>query len=668
MQLNQRNKAIKKGSVLNRFTIKNKLIVVFIIVLLVPTSLIGFLSYEKAKDEIAEQYMISATSSVDFIEDLITSTIEPKIENIDYFANIIRADMYEGEESPEVRAYFSQYMELFSGLESVYVGTELGDMIQVPPGEYGDDYDPRQRPWYLLAREQSGEVIITEPYVSADTGHLVVSIARTTNDGSGVVSMDINLNQLLNTTEQVKVGKEGFAMILDENRYIIVSPTEEMGVQVNEPFIDRMYQEASGEFEFSYEQQNLWLIYETNEITGWKVAGVVDNQEIASLSRPILYRTLLVLIPSIILGGVLVVFLILNITKPLFRLRDSAAKISKGDLKEQIDVKSKDELGELSQSFNEMARDLKAVIQEVASKSENMAASSEQLSASSEQSTRATEYIATSIQEMAGRVETQNENYQSNAEALNQVTEDINHVTSNALSVSHLTKAAIEQAEEGNRSVEQTMGQMASIAQSVEKSNLQIKSLQDRSKEIGMIVDVISGIASQTNLLALNASIEAARAGESGKGFAVVAAEIGKLAKESDHSANQIASLIKAILTDTEETVDGMKEATHIVESGLQISTNTTEKFKAIMEGFQDISPRIEEVALISEQISRNIEVVNSSSNQLLIISNENSSVADEMAGATQEQLASMEEIQATSALLATLAEELQTLIHKFKI
>ncbi|MEK5061700.1 methyl-accepting chemotaxis protein [Paenibacillus sp. FSL H7-0326] len=651
-----------------RLTVKYKLMIVFLIVLIIPSSLIGTLSYQSAKHVLDKEFMRSAGESVDVINAVITDVIAPKREDVVIFANHVNATRYDGVDSPDIRAEFDNYIQFHRDLDSMYVGTEEGVMIQVPRKQLTEDYDPRQRPWYKKAMENKGQVVVTDPYVSAATGNLVVAVAKMTEDGSGVVGMDINLQNLSQVAGQVNIGTEGYAIVLDQQRNIVVHPTMELGIRAGEDFFDQMFASDQGEFDFTYEGDSKRMEFTTNELTGWKVGGIVFDTEIEGITQPILIATSIVIVVAIVLGLSLVFYLIASITKPLQALRTSAARISEGDLTEKIQLKNNDELGDLAGSFNQMSHNLRTLIQEIGSKSEHVAASSEELTASSMQTATASEYVASSLQEVASRAETQNDQLNQTVEALTQISMGIQKVAGNAVHVSDLTKHAAEQAADGNDSVLKTMDQMNAIYKSVNKSNEQLQSLQQRSQEIAVIVDLIGGIAGQTKLLSLNASIEAARAGEHGRGFAVVAEEVGHLAKQSEEAAKQIIELIGHILKETETTAESMKLAAEKVESGLTISFNTTETFSSIIQNIQEIPVQVEEVATLSEQIAASAGQVTSTAQNLLTLSTENASLSEDMASSTQEQLASMEEISAASASLSKLAEELQELVQQFKI
>lgn len=157
--------------------------------------------------------------------------------------------------------------------------------------------------------------------------------------------------------------------------------------------------------------------------------------------------------------------------------------------------------------------------------------------------------------------------------------------------------------EEGRDSVSKVEGLIAKLGDQLHETSVKMNQLNERSKEIEMIVKVIKEIADQTNLLALNASIEAARAGEHGKGFAVVAEEVRKLAENTAESTHNISVLTQNIQKDIEDSLQSTKMSTGLIENGIQLSTNTTSKINYILTVFNNVQSEVKDViGTIEEQ------------------------------------------------------------------
>jgi methyl-accepting chemotaxis protein len=222
----------------------------------------------------------------------------------------------------------------------------------------------------------------------------------------------------------------------------------------------------------------------------------------------------------------------------------------------------KDEFGKIAFASNKVTESMRMLIRQMEESAEQLSAASEELTASAQQSAQVTTQVATAISEVAAGSGKQLSAIDDTSAVVEQMSAGIQQVAANTNNVAGTSDKTAVAAQEGNQAIETAVKQMNTIEQTVSKSAMVVEKLGERSKEIGQIVDTISGIAGQTNLLALNAAIEAARAGEQGKGFAVVAEEVRKLAEQSQEAAKQIADLIGGIQAETETAVSAMQDGT----------------------------------------------------------------------------------------------------------
>ncbi len=357
------------------------------------------------------------------------------------------------------------------------------------------------------------------------------------------------------------------------------------------------------------------------------------------------------------------------ISKPIVTISNAAEQIAAGDLTiNEIRVKSRDETGQLANSFNNMVQNLRDLIYQVRTSAEQVAASSEELNASAEQTSAATEHIATSIQQVATGTDQQVQSVEETAQGINEMSKGVQQIADNAHSVYNTAIDASEKATSGNKTVQTAVNQMNSINSSIDGLSKVITGLGEQSKQIGQIVQVISDIAAQTNLLALNAAIEAARAGDQGRGFAVVADEVRKLAEQSAGSAEQISLLIGAIQNETDKAIQSMEGATNEVSDGITLVHSAGEAFGDIQSSINEVSKQIGDVSAAVQQISASTEQMIQSVDMISEIAEASAANTQNVSSATEEQLASMEEISASANSLSQMAEELQLLISRFKV
>ena len=327
-----------------------------------------------------------------------------------------------------------------------------------------------------------------------------------------------------------------------------------------------------------------------------------------------------------------------------------------------------DEFGALADSLADMRENVNSLLKDIHQSAETVASSSQELTASSDQSAQVTNNIAQSISDVATMNEQQSDSVNKTFSAVKQISANIEENASNANIASSNAEAASKEAGDGGNSIRTAISQMESIEKVVSESAAVVNELGERSKEIGMIVETITGIAEQTNLLALNAAIEAARAGDQGRGFAVVAEEVRKLAAESQEAAEKISNLIGTIQSQTENAVQAMNAGTIEVQKGAEVVKESGTAFKRIIELNNDVAQQVKGIAQTTEEAAKaSTDVISSVQN----VDQAAKNVSDQtqtVSAATEEQSASMEEIASASRNLAEIAQKLNAEVNSFKV
>ncbi len=371
---------------------------------------------------------------------------------------------------------------------------------------------------------------------------------------------------------------------------------------------------------------------------------------------------------SALLGFGIGIFAARSISRPVNQLAAVARKVAGGDLTQQVKVDSQDEIGQLASAFNTMVMQLKTLIRQINTNAEQLAASSEELTASSEQSAQAANQIAASITEVAAGATEQMAAANETSAVVQQMSAGVQQMAASANQVAAQSSQAADKAKDGGAAVEKAVNQMAQIENTVNTSAAVVAKLGERSKEIGQIVDTISGIAGQTNLLALNAAIEAARAGEQGRGFAVVAEEVRKLAEQSQEAAKKIAGLIGEIQGDTDKAVVAMNDGTREVRTGTEVVSAAGAAFREISDLVTGVSGQVKDISAAIQQTAAGSQHIVGAVKKIDDLSKKSTGEAQTVSAAAEEQLASMEEIATSSEALAKLAQELQVGVAKFRV
>ncbi|HDZ8837249.1 methyl-accepting chemotaxis protein [Aeromonas veronii] len=342
-----------------------------------------------------------------------------------------------------------------------------------------------------------------------------------------------------------------------------------------------------------------------------RVANLLTKQSEASYERAKLLSTT---VGALTLLFVVIVawLLIRQIRNPVMTLLEQTRQVAAGNLTSQLDMKqfSHDELGKLAQGFNEMQSNLRMLVNEVSGSVVQLGTAAEEISAVAQQS--------------ANNMGAQQHELNQLATAMNEMQATVQEVARNTNDAASAATSASDTAAQGSETVNDSIGRIEKVATAIEETALVIRQLGDDSRNIGMVLEVIQGIAEQTNLLALNAAIEAARAGEQGRGFAVVADEVRTLAKRTQDSTSQINHIISELQQRANEagvtmqqSQDMMSETVHTArEAGASIA-EISSSVNSISHMNIQIATATEEQGAVSEELNRNVVNISNASEEV---------------------------------------------------
>ena len=397
------------------------------------------------------------------------------------------------------------------------------------------------------------------------------------------------------------------------------------------------------------------------------------EEEAHQAMKKTIYQLVIFITILVILLAAFAIFIGNKIANPIIHITDEIERMATGDFsnketRAKAAIKNKSEIGQMVVAETTLQANIRGLMENINDTIAFVSSESQELMTISNQAADASEMVAENCTEVAGNCNNQMDVVNSaNSEVgmlVNKVSEFLETLALFQSEIEHTNDAAAT----GRTDILDVVNQMNDIESAVEETSSVIMALEEQLGKIGSIVNTISEIANQTNLLSLNASIEAARAGEAGRGFAVVASEISNLADESNDATAQIAEMITSIQESSKEAVSAMEKGLESVAQGTKVVNHSGETFKLIVERISDISKQAEVMQGIVQELSDGTDNVK---NYFGGIDHMSCNVADatsNVSAASQEQAASAQEIYAASQRLTKKIEELNDIIHKFKI
>ncbi|WP_432403416.1 methyl-accepting chemotaxis protein [Wukongibacter sp. M2B1] len=708
-----------------------KLMIYFLILIIIPVSAVGFYSYRSTSSSLKQEAETNLKTELNGIVD----KVELEMDNIEKLGNTLSQlpsiieysdEVKRGEVSSETQKLAQKTLREFRGAiedisEEIIVINSSGVVILDSNDSTNIGVDVANREYFrqsITGKSYWNEVVMSKGTNSPVTVHSI-PLRTSSQEIVGVIGIVTKFESISNIVKDISIGETGYAYMIDSKGLVLQHPNEDkilkenLGSSNSMELNEQVKRMINGEEDHGfYTYEGVYKLNMYKPVGNWSIAVNIPVKEYMETAIDIRNKTLIISIASILLGILVAYYVSRQITNPIKTLMNLMSKAENGDLTITADIKTRDEIGDLAISFNNMINGQKNAMEEVLATANELGNSSQETSSISEemassaqnQSTligeltntmnemsRSVGEVADSASEMAHNTSDINnsviqlrktsndveESTQSTVEnivdimgAIKQMNTSIEFVASNSNNASKEAEKTVKIADEGKKAVSNTITEMDNINRGMDNLTEVIKGLGKAAVQIGDIVEVIDDIAEQTNLLALNASIEAARAGEHGKGFAVVAGAIGALAEKSGEATKDITDLIRRIQEQVDNAVSTANEGAKQVDNGVNLVKGTGIALDKIFEAINVTTRLIKEIALSTEEqtiasksIMEAIEKVNELSTQVstavqyqiksidfVVGTVENlSSISQEVASAAEQQAAASQEILATT-------------------
>ncbi|UXB13849.1 methyl-accepting chemotaxis protein [Aeromonas dhakensis] len=616
-------------------SLRGKLLATSLGVVLLMASLLGIVAFHTLKSRTMSAIQSEAVNYGHAYSVAIGDWMADRKNAVHALVNLI-ADNPQAELVPHLKQAYTS-----GGFGLTYFGSTQGVMTRQDPSLNTGNYDPRERPWYQDA-VKAGQLIVTAPYVSVTMQKLVVTLSEPVlHQGElvGAVGANLALDKLIDEVLAMQVQGDGYAMLLDSSGLIVGHPNKELALKqiaelspdLSAATFQQWGRENNELHAATLDGRDVLLAVQPVAGTDWLLAMVMYRDVLEAPLATLLWQLVgLTLVLMLVFSALLTAmfkYLFADLGRVAGALHDIAH--GEGDLTVHINTRSKDEVGQLAESFNQFVARLHGIVSRLRDVTVELAAQSRAQAAGA--------------QSRSQRVRQQQDEIVMVATAVTEMASATQEIAGNAEFAATTSGDAVKLAVSGQSQVGQSQRSITGLADEVADASQIIVELDAHAQKISGILATISGIAEQTNLLALNAAIEAARAGEQGRGFAVVADEVRVLSRRTHDSTDEIQQMIETLQQTTRRAVGGMETSRQLAGTSVEDAESANQSLARINEAIGSISDMATQIAAAAEEqtsvtseISRNTENIRHVSQELAEQANQEAAQAAELKGLTE--------------------------------
>ena len=539
--------------------------------------------------------------------------------------------------------------------------------------------------WYVGGKKAGkGKAFLTKPYFDPAAKVVMVTYASplyADDKCIGVATVDISLKQIADVIDNIKVGETGHAFLVsDDGVYLAGVPQERLEEQANateeqNPSLAAAMKEVVTKDAgvTTYEDDNgvkQVLTYATMKDTGWSLGMVLPEKELYASARSMVWKLVVVAAIVLVLLMLATYRTIDSYVKRIAVNQQFAMDLAQGNYaREENPLGANDEIGLLGSAMNEMFKKTRDVINNISHEADNMTTSSQTLGASANQLKEGFDAIEEKMRAISDAM-------MNASSATEEVNASVDDVSGAIQSLSDEAQRSLKQADEIQHRAMGVQADSTAASQSATKLGNEFSGKLEASieqaktvEQIGTMATAISGIAEQINLLSLNASIEAARAGESGRGFAVVATEIGKLAKETADTVEEIQKTIKAVqdafasLSSDAKGILGFLN--DMVAPQYENFVEVAEQYGSDAESFRRVA---EHIATTSQQVNETMAQVSAAVEQIATSAQDTAELSTQVTAAVDSVSGSVKEVNAMSQQQSGAARGLREVVSHFRL
>ncbi|MFD0714036.1 methyl-accepting chemotaxis protein [Paenibacillus sp. GCM10027626] len=666
-----------------------KLFIIIFSAILLCVLIVGLSSYSTARtiiqNKVAESTSVALQQSKGKLDLMFKNYEELSMQIL--IDRSIQSDLLVIARSKEDYAKFEASSKINEALQKYAIGNQsIANVALIPVKEGGQSLstgyeikEARKADWFKQVIELDGKAMwfpVSKSGLNDSGTNPTFALSRlikstSSNEARYVLVIEVQMKQLAGQLEDLKLGEEGGVAIVDgNNNYVYHTDVELLGTAsgVGLPAINDKKSQDRGSIEATDAAGNEVLaVYNKFQSMDWRLLGTLPVKELVKDAGQISQMTWIIAGLAALLAIGIGWFVVWMVATPLSKLRNLMNEGAQGNLTVRSTFKSKDEIGQLADSFNQMMTQITVLVNQTNQTARDVLMTAGELTEASKKTAVAAKEIAIATEEIASGA-------MSLAVEAEKGSDLTGEISSQMKQVMEANGQMVASADEVEKSSHQGTAYMSML---IEKTGLteemvrsmveKVDRLKESTRSIRKILEVLNNMTKQTNILSLNATIEAARAGTAGKGFMVVADEIRKLADQSRQSIEVVGQITVTIQKEIDETVDVLSNAYPLFREQISSVKEANEIFLSVQEQMAQFTERLGGATDAVVNLGRSQTVLSETMSSVSAVAEESSATSEEVASLSSEQTNISQGLVQLSDKLERVSKELSELLAKFR-
>ncbi|MEK3987225.1 methyl-accepting chemotaxis protein [Paenibacillus sp. FSL K6-3166] len=580
--------------------------------------------------------------------------------------------------SNQISAQLNNWLTASNGVEAVYL-IPMNEGFPISSAGTKDSAfieSFRESSWFKQLQEKPQSVWIPRELQGQEGNtsgvfHLVKSIAGDSKSKGYIVINDIRISELENQLRKVDLGTSSYMQLLT-NKDELIASSQQVGTDTYLNLGGTLLgglQNTAGSLPTKDEKgKSILAVYGTLETSGWRLLGVVPAENLTKDALRILKTTYIIVAVAAVIAILIGYWMFRMVSRPLTRLKNLMSEGAEGNLGVRTNITSRDEIGQLSSSFNMMMERITELVIHTNETARKVLETADELSGVSRKTADAAMDIAAATEEIAGGAGSLALEADRGNELTGQISVQMDLVNSATHEMDHTAHSIGELSEEGFNRLKELLNETNRTGLKTNQLVMKVNELTETASSVIKVLNVMQNITQQTNILSLNATIEAARAGEAGRGFMVVADEIRQLADQSKESIAVVAEITDTVMRDMNETVVVLSEVAPLFNQQMTSVQSTSDIFVSVQDQMQHFIARLNAVTVSMDSLSQSQKVLSDSMSNVSSIAEESSAASQEVASLSGEQQSVSDHLVELSLKLEDASLQLKEKLSKFSV